>query len=189
VDGNCSKCGVFTALAASNKSRKTGAQLYRSWCRACEKARKDAWRHADPERHNKKSRAWVDANPEKRAETSRRYRAKAPQEVAKKLRQEWRKANPERARAQVNARRKSLRVAMPKSLTEFDRLHISELYHLAQLRGLTVDHIVPISHPLVCGLHAPWNLQLLPATENYRKSNEAPGLRAMRKLPGRRPLE
>lgn len=184
MDGNCSKCGVFTALAASNKSRKTGAQLYRSWCLACEKARKDAWRHADPERHNEKCRAWANANPEKRTETSRRYREKTPKEVAKKLRQEWRKANPERARAQVNARRKSLRVATPKSLTELDRLHIYELYHLAQLRRLTVDHIVPIAHPLVCGLHAPWNLQLLPATENYRKSNEAPGLRAMRKLPG-----
>jgi len=130
VDGNCSKCSVFTALAASNKSRKTGAQLYRSWCRACEKARKDAWRHAYPERHNEKCRAWVNANPEKRAETSRRYRASVPLEVERKLHQEWRKANPERARAQVNARRKSLRVATPKSLTELDRLYIAELYHL-----------------------------------------------------------
>ena len=184
MDGNCSKCGVFTALAASNKSRKTGERLYRSWCLGCEKARTDAWRHANPERHNEKCRAWANANPEKRTETSRKYRAKVPREVERKLRQEWRKANPERARAQVNARRKSLRVAMPKSLTELDRLHVAELYHLAQLCKLTVDHIVPIAHPLVCGLHAPWNLQLLPATENYRKSNGAPGLRAMRKLPG-----
>lgn len=35
-----------------------------------------------------------------------------------------------------------------------------------------VDHIVPISHPLVCGLHNEFNLQILTSTENQKKSNK-----------------
>lgn len=34
-----------------------------------------------------------------------------------------------------------------------------------------VDHIIPLNHPLVCGLHVVANLQIIPATDNVRKGN------------------
>lgn len=34
-----------------------------------------------------------------------------------------------------------------------------------------VDHIIPIRHPLVCGLHVETNLRILPASVNNKKSN------------------
>ena len=34
-----------------------------------------------------------------------------------------------------------------------------------------VDHIIPITHPLICGLHVPWNLQIVTAEYNNSKGN------------------
>ena len=35
----------------------------------------------------------------------------------------------------------------------------------------SVDHIVPLQHPTVCGLHCPANMRVIPLRENTAKSN------------------
>jgi len=35
-----------------------------------------------------------------------------------------------------------------------------------------IDHVVPLNHPLVCGLTVPWNLEIVPARVNGAKSNK-----------------
>lgn len=62
--------------------------------------------------------------------------------------------------------------AQPKWLDEFELLWLDEIYDLARLRRLEVDHIIPLNSKTVCGLHVPWNLQLLPMLQNRQKGNK-----------------
>lgn len=84
------------------------------------------------------------------------------------------KANPESRIARRAKRRAKEFCATPSWANQF---FIKEAYHLAKLRkdatGFKwhVDHIVPLNSKLVCGLHVEHNLQVIPATENIRKSN------------------
>jgi hypothetical protein len=69
----------------------------------------------------------------------------------------------------------------PKWLTTFDLDYIKHLYvqakELEKLDGSKyhVDHIVPLHGKNVCGLHVPWNLQILSNYENSIKSNKFDG--------------
>lgn len=46
------------------------------------------------------------------------------------------------------------------------------IYKSAREQNMTVDHIIPIKGKGVCGLHVPWNLQLMTLHENSSKQNK-----------------
>ncbi|AUR82834.1 hypothetical protein NVP1029O_01, partial [Vibrio phage 1.029.O._10N.261.55.A7] len=54
----------------------------------------------------------------------------------------------------------------------FDAKSASVLYEKAREFGLEVDHVVPLTSNLVCGLHCTDNLQLLSREENMKKLNK-----------------
>lgn len=68
--------------------------------------------------------------------------------------------------------------ATPKWLSKEQKQQIADIYdHMRDCRATTgedyhVDHIIPLRGETVCGLHVPWNLQVLPADVNMSKSNE-----------------
>jgi len=76
--------------------------------------------------------------------------------------------HPEIHRAKKAKRRAAKKSAMP---CWADPNAIRDIYRRAALEGKHVDHIVPLQHPLVCGLHIAANLQLLTPEENMRKGN------------------
>jgi hypothetical protein len=91
---------------------------------------------------------------------------------------EYRKNNPEKFAALVSKRRSAKLNATPKWLTKEHLEQIEELFLCARMFKLYtgeeyhVDHIVPLQGKTVCGLHVPWNLQVIPAKENLSKSNK-----------------
>lgn len=83
----------------------------------------------------------------------------------------------ERDRARVRERLARIRQATPKWLTADQHAEIKAIY--ADARRLTastgyghhVDHIIPIWGENVRGLHVPWNLCVVTAANNLRKTN------------------
>jgi len=86
--------------------------------------------------------------------------------------------NPEYYKALTSTRKRRHRSATPPWITAEQKLAIRQLYLNAQkLTKLTgeryvVDHIVPLISPEVCGLHLPWNLQVMTQEDNLKKSNK-----------------
>ncbi len=77
------------------------------------------------------------------------------------------------------ARRRASKLnATPPWLTKQDFEQIKELYEITKAFKLYtgeeyhVDHIIPLQGENVCGLHVPWNLQVISAKENLSKHNK-----------------
>ncbi len=119
---------------------------------------------------------WARANPEKREECRKKWRD--AHIGADKVRiRKWREENRGRSNA-ITAKRRSTKLkATPDWLTQEQRDAMADLYEQAvlaeQLTGVPhhVDHIEPFRGKDRCGLHVPWNLQILTAQENNQKYN------------------
>ena len=95
-----------------------------------------------------------------------------------KYKTEYKQRNPDLYKELVSLRRRRFRVATPKWLTAEHKMEIRLKYRLAiELSRRTgvrhaVDHIVPLQGEEVCGLHVPWNLEVITQDENLKKSNK-----------------
>ena len=92
-------------------------------------------------------------NPKARAESSRKYYLKNKAYFAE----------------YASLRNRTVKQATPK-WADTDEIH--NVYIEAQYMQMEVDHIIPLKHSLVCGLHVWDNLQLLSRSDNARKNNK-----------------
>ena len=87
------------------------------------------------------------------------------------------KARPHLLTATSAKRRARKLKATPSWLTSQHHDEIKAIYKeakdLERLTGVAyhVDHIMPLINRYLCGLHVPWNLRAIPASENMSKSN------------------
>lgn len=103
-----------------------------------------------------------------------------PAEVRREYRDAWKANHKTQVRADTKARRRKHREATPPWLTRKQKTEIRQMYQVAitltQATGeqYVVDHIYPLRSDVVCGLHVPWNLRVIPREENLKKSNLLP---------------
>lgn len=170
----------------NNIKTKDGLQTN---CKSCQKR----WRNANKQKCDIARKKWRDNNPGKEAAASKhkyaedstkhkaavaKWRA-AHHNEAKELFRQWQKNNPDKCNAHTARRRAARLKATPKWLTKEQFLEIREFYTLAQElqwlseEPLQVDHIHPLQGENFCGLHVPWNLQILPRSINSRKKTNS----------------
>ena len=173
------------SLFYSDKSRRDGKS---NTCKSCDNCRKREWQKENRERVNSSNRnyalrnpekikamqdAYIAANPEKVRERHIAYRENNRDAIRERNRL-WGKENQEYKNA-VTAKYRAMKKSA--SVDWSDNSIISDFYwwasEISRVCGEKhhVDHIVPLVHSDVCGLHCEDNLQILSAYENQSKSN------------------
>ena len=167
----CTKCGETKPFSDFNRNRGIPGG-YTTICKACRNAWYRKRYEIVPEKFKTRVARYYANNIEKLRDKDR---ARAPERKASKA--HWARKNAARCAAKVATRDALKLKATPPWLTPQDRARIADFYKEARRRtkqtGIkhSVDHIIPLRGKTVCGLHVPWNLQVLTATENTAKGN------------------
>lgn len=165
----------MTRVCTKCKTEKSSIDFYsntkrKSWCISCCRENVRTWQKKNKDRISKYNSEKAKNNPNYAASARERaynyYKANrdSPNYKADKASRE-------------GFRRAYKHKATPKWLSAEQLESIRYTYWLCADLKVTsgesyeVDHIVPLKGKNVCGLHVPWNLQILPANINRTKHN------------------
>lgn len=182
----CTRCKASKPYSEfpKHKGRKDG---YNNLCKTC----KSAVYYENAERERLRRRAKYQENIEQERAANREYQENN-RDIVRAASKNWRERNPEKQKASTrnwlknNMAKNAASAAKyhaaklqrtPPWLTEDHLFYIESFYehaaHLTETTGVqhNVDHIIPLQGETVSGLHVPWNLQVLTASENSSKGN------------------
>lgn len=149
------------SLFSKASGRYDGLQ---SQCKSCRSSRRKADYTKNKDREILVNKVWSSNNPEAVRQKAKKHRQSVSGKVYYNVKDAKRRAQ------KLNA--------TPQWLTKEHMNQIRQIYaHAKECEMLTgdkyhVDHIVPLKGANVCGLHVPWNLQVLPSDINLAKSNK-----------------
>ena len=172
----CNKCKELKPLDQFDKN-VGGKYGLRSHCRECRLEYNRKFNRENIEWRRSYRLAYNKLHETEIKEWQKNYRKENREAINKKI-SLLTKANREGANARHAKQRAAQLNATPKWLTKEQIEQIKEWYLYAKIftetKGIKheVDHIVPLQGKNVCGLHVPWNLQILTREENRSKGNK-----------------
>lgn len=178
---HCRRCQAEKPLSEFRRDPRY-RDGYGSWCKSCHRERSSEWAKENRARVTIKAAEWRAANPEKAREVSTAYHRRNVTKRAQ-LHAAWAKANSDKRTASTAKRNAAKKNATP-PWADLDAIAAiyAEAKRIQQETGVRmhVDHIIPLQHDLVCGLHCEGNLQILPGSVNESKNNKWVPLDAQR---------
>lgn len=162
--------------AENLQTRLENEARWREKHRVVANARTAAWVQKYPERQRQAEINYRQNNPDKRKVSCSQYRAANPEKEAAYAK-EWRNNNKPLLAAKTSARRAAkLKATPPWANGDAIKAIYEEAARLTRETGAQwdVDHIHPLVHDLICGLHCEANLRPITARENRSKCNRVP---------------
>lgn len=157
----CKSCSITKSLEDFGKDTHT-ITATTFYCKTCVNMHSNKWKTENRKTVNAYQKVYYYKHIDKMREASRIYQSN----------------NKDKTNANSAKKRAVKLRASPPWLTDEQLEDIKHFYAFAkQLEVETglkyhVDHIIPLQGINVCGLHVPWNLQVLLAVDNIKKSNK-----------------
>lgn len=187
----CKKCDTTRDFSEFHRS-KQHRDGYSPICKSCKKSynkayynknkseiveQKKSYYYKNQEALLAQKKEYYDSNRELVIDKVQTYRKNNKQKISE-MKSKYQRENRHKTNRVGADKRARKRQRTPSWLTKSQKEEMNNLYWLAQdLRSITgedyhVDHIVPLAGKDVCGLHVPWNLQVLPSDINISKGNK-----------------
>ena len=174
----CKKCDTEKVAQDNFLWVKT---RWHSWCNDCRKKERRDWYlknldHAKSYAVNYHAATYEDRKSQISAKVVKWQQENKDKYALKSKR--WYENNRHKTFANCAKYRAAKRDACPKWIDEDLKKQIEKFYLEARIKTLEtgikheVDHIIPLKGEVVCGLHVPWNLQVLTQFANRQKRNK-----------------